>query len=70
MNLLEKLEEAICDTEGIAALLTLSGLSVNDSTASSAMIYAANAVRRFKIVLEDIESDISDMLDTIKGVTQ
>lgn len=68
MKLLEMLEEVICDLEGLAALLTLSGVSVNDNTASSAMIYAANQLRRTKETAEEVMSALESMNFTMQGV--
>lgn len=68
MKLLEMLEEVICDLEGLSALLTLSGVSVNDNTASSAMIYAANQLRRTKETAERAEGAVEELNFTMEGV--
>ena len=68
MNLLDKLEEVICDIEGLSALLTLSGVSVNDNTASSAMICAGNQLNRTKETAEEVMSALESMNFTMQGV--
>lgn len=70
MNLLDKLEEIICDIEGLSDLLRLAGVSVNDNVTSTALIYAGRALEKLKVAAEDIEGDVLKMITTVKGAAE
>ena len=66
MNLLDKIEEIICDIEGLSALLSLAGISVNDNNASTALIYAGRTLERIKTAVEETENAVGDLTKTVK----
>lgn len=70
MNLLDKLEEIICDIEGLSDLLQLAGVSVSDRYASTALIYAGRALEKLKPAVEEVEEATQKMIDTVKEATK
>ncbi len=70
MNLLDKLEEIVCDIEGLSDLLRLAGVSVNDNTASTAMIYAGRALERLKAAAEEVEGSVQQIIFTAGGTAK
>lgn len=70
MNLLDKLEEIICDIEGLSDLLQLAGVSVSDRYASTALIYAGRTLEKLKPAVEEVEEATQKMIDTVKGATK
>lgn len=68
MNLFDKLEELICDLEGLSEILSLAGASVNDNAASTALIYAGRAVQKLQESAEDIEDTVHKLKSAMQGV--
>lgn len=66
MNLLDKIEEIICDIEGLSTLLSLAGISVNDNSASTALIYAGRTLEHIKTAVEETENAVEDLTETVK----